>query len=142
MTRWLALALCALIITPSSANAADPCFTGTKTYTPISITTATTTRIIAPAASKRTYICYLVLTSVAANNVGIVEGTGGTCGSGTAGVIGGTTSTNGSNLPANGGFSLGKGSHTIVATAGANVDFCLITSVATPLSGLAAWVQQ
>lgn len=120
----------------------DPCQTVAKSYTPISITTATTTRIIAPAASKKTYVCYMLLTSAAADNVGIVEGTGGTCGTGTAGVIGGTTAANGPNFSANGGVSFGNGGYAAVATTGTNVDFCLITSAATPLSGHVSWVQQ
>lgn len=119
----------------------DPCKYKTKTFTPISITTATTTRIVAPSASNRTYICNLFLTSAAADNIGIVEGTGGTCGTGTAGVIGGTTAANGPNFAANGGFSIGNGSATVAATAGTNVDLCLITSAATPLAGTIGWVQ-
>jgi len=120
----------------------EPCQNVAKTYTPISITTATTTRIVAPTAAKRTYICYMLLTSAAADNVAIVEGTGGTCGSGTAGVIGGTTAANGPNFAANGGFSIGNGAAAVAATAGTNVDLCLITSAATPLAGVIAWVQQ
>jgi hypothetical protein len=126
----------------SVAPSSDPCATGTKTFTPISITTNTTTRIIAPAASKRTYVCFMFLTSAAADNIGIVEGTGGTCGTGTAGIIGGTTSANGPNFSANGGLAIGDGGSTALATAGSNVDFCLITSAATPLAGHVAWVQQ
>ncbi len=119
----------------------DPCQTIAKTFTPISITTNTTTRIVAPTAAKKTYICYLFITSAAADNIGIVEGTGGTCGAGTAGVIGGTTAANGPNFPANGGMSIGNGGFAIAATAGTNVDLCLITSAATPLAGTIAWVQ-
>lgn len=120
----------------------DPCETVAQTSTPISITTATTTRIVPPASSKKTHICYIFLTSAAADNVGIVEGTGGTCGTGTAGVIGGTTAANGPNFAANGGLSLTAGGKTAVAaTAGTNVDLCLITSAATPLAGVIKWVQ-
>lgn len=119
----------------------DPCQTNAKTYTPISITAATTTRIVSPTASKRTYVCYLFLTSAAADNVGIVEGTGGTCGTGTAGVLGGTTAANGPNFAANGGTAIGTGGFAAIATAGTNVDLCLITSAATPLAGHVTWVQ-
>jgi hypothetical protein len=126
---------------PTEPASADPCQTTAGTPTPISITTATTTRIVAPTSAKKTYICYLFVTSAAADNVGIVEGTGGTCGSGTAGVIGGTTAANGPNFPANGGMSLGGGGFFIAATAGTNVDLCLITSAATPLAGVIKWVQ-
>lgn len=120
----------------------DPCEAIAQTSAPISITTATTTRIVAPSASNKTYICSLFLTSAAADNVGIVEGTGGTCGTGTAGVIGGATATNGPNFAANGGVMLQAGGKTAVAyTAGTNVDLCLITSAATPLAGVIKYVQ-
>ncbi len=129
------------IPTAPATSGGDPCQTGTPVSTPISITTATTTRIIAPTAAKKTYICYMFLTSAAADNVGIVEGTGGTCGAGTAGVVGGTTAANGPNFAANGGAAFGNGSSFVMATAGTNVDFCLITSAATPLAGVVKWVQ-
>ena len=120
----------------------DPCEANLQTYTPISITTATTTRIVAPSASNKTYICSLFLTSAAADNIGIVEGTGGTCGAGTAGVIGGTTAANGPNFAANSGIFLQAGGKVAVAqTAGTNVDLCLITSAATPLAGGIKFVQ-
>lgn len=125
----------------TTAAVGDPCQTNAATHTAISITTNTTTRIIAPASAKRTYICYLFLTSAAADNVGIVEGTGGTCGSGTAGIVGGTTAANGPNFAANGGAAFGNGASVVLATAGTNVDTCLITSAATPLAGTVKWVQ-
>ena len=108
---------------------------------PISITTATTTRIVTPSASNKTYICGLTVVTAAANNVGIVEGTGGTCGTGTAGVIGGTTAANGPNFGANSGLALQAGKTAHAYTAGTNVDLCLITSAATPLAGVIKYVQ-
>jgi hypothetical protein len=126
---------------PSSA-VLNPCETVAQTSLPISITTATTTQIVAASASNKTYICSLFLTSAAADNVGIVEGTGGTCGTGTAGVIGGTTAANGPNFAANGGVLLQAGGKVAVAqTAGTNVGLCLITSAATPLAGVLKYVQ-
>lgn len=120
----------------------DPCSGVAKTFTPISMTTATTTRFIAPTSAKKTYICSLVLFSAGTDNVAIVEGTGGTCGTGTAGVIGGTTAANGLNLVAQTGIAWGDGRSAIFATAGTNVDFCLITSAAVVLAGHVSWVQQ
>lgn len=119
----------------------NPCESIAQSYAPISITTATTTRIVTPSASNKTYICGLILVTAAANNVGIVEGTGGTCGSGTAGVIGGTTAANGPNYSANGGMVLQAGKTAHAQTAGTNVDLCLITSAATPLAGGIKYVQ-
>lgn len=123
--------------------AADPCQDIVKSFTPFSaITTATTTRIVAPTASKKTYICQIIMAPAAADNVAVVEGTGGTCGTGTAGVMTGTTAANGFNFPANGGVSIGNGGFTVGQTVGTNVDLCLITSAATPLVGGIMWVQK
>lgn len=124
------------------ATVDNPCQTVAKNYTPITITTNTTTRIVAPAAAKKTYVCSIVLQTALANNVGIVEGTGGTCGVSTAGVLGGTTAASGLNFSANEGWSAGNGTAPILATAGTNVDLCLITSVATNLAGHVTWVQK
>ncbi|SRR5216684_1859174 len=115
----------------------DPCSNASsKLYKPISITTATTTNIITGTAAKIIYICQLFLTSAAADNIAVIEGTtGATCGAGTAGVIGGTTATNGLNFAANGGVSIGNGAANIARTATVNNDICLITSASTPLAG-------
>lgn len=144
--RWKsagATGVAAVRPTDGTRNAiVDPCEATLQSYAPISITTATTTRIVAPSASNKTYICSLFLTSAAADNVGIVEGTGGTCGTGTAGVVGGTTAANGPNFAANGGMLLQAGGKVAAAqTAGTNVDLCLITSAATPLAGGIKYVQ-
>ncbi len=121
--------------------AADPCQSIVAAYTPISMTSATTLRIVAPTSAKRTYVCYLFMLSAIANNVAIVEGTGGTCGSSTAGIVGGTTAANGINLAANSGAVFQAGGNVAIATAGTNVDLCLITSAAGPLAGHIKWVQ-
>jgi hypothetical protein len=125
-----------------TATVADPCATVAKTYTPISITSATTTRIVAPTSAKKTYVCHIFAVSAIANNIAVVEGTGGTCAAATAGVVGGTTAANGINLSANSGWAVGNGAAAVWATAGTNVDLCLITSAAGPLAGTVAWVQQ
>jgi len=120
----------------------DACEANAQSYANGVITSATTTRIITPSASNKTYICSMLLTASAADNVGIVEGTGGTCGTGTAGVVGGTTAANGPNFTANGGLMMQAGGKTAVAqTAGTNVDFCLITSSSGPLTYSVKYVQ-
>jgi hypothetical protein len=119
----------------------DPCQRGVKTYYPVNISTATTVRFASPVASKKTFICSIVLVAGAADNFNIIEGTGGTCGTATAGVLGGTTAAAGINAAANGGFTAGNGSGAIAATAGTNVDACLITSAAVQLSGHITFVQ-
>ena len=119
---------------------ADPCQANAKSYAVVNMSSATTTRIIAPVSAKHTYICSMILMASAADNVVIEEGTGGTCGTGTAGIAGDTTT--GLALGANGGFVMGDGLAAVMATAGTNVDFCLKTSSAAQLSGHVAYVQQ
>lgn len=121
---------------------AGPCETVAKTYTPINMSTATTTRIIAPTSSKKTYVCGFHLLAAGADNVAWIEGTGGTCGTATAGMAGGTTAASGYNFAANGGIVVGDSGHQVMASAGTNVDVCLITSAAVQLSGGVVWVQQ
>lgn len=119
----------------STALVADPCQSNTATISPISITTATTTKIANAVSAKKLYICYMLLSSVAADVVSIVEGTGSTCGTNQAGVVGGI-SPNSLAFASNGGVAMGSGGFSVAATAGTNVDFCIQTSVATPLSGV------
>jgi len=111
-----------------------------KTYTPISITA--NTKIISAAASKKTYVCSSHLVSASADNVALVEGTGTTCATSTAGVAGGATAATGWNLGANGGLVVGDGSAVAIGGQGTNVDVCLFVSGATQVSGQVAWVQQ
>lgn len=121
----------------------DPCVSGAKTSIPISITTATTTNILAGTAAVKTYVCHLLLTSAAADNVAVIQGTtGGTCGSGTLGLVGGVTAANGLNFAANGGVNFGNGGAQVLQTTVNNNDICLITSAATPLAGTMTYVKQ
>jgi hypothetical protein len=120
----------------------DPCLTQAHTYTPINISTAANTKIVPGTAAKKTYICHMFLFGAAADNVGIVEGTGTNCATGTAGVIGGATAAAGINLVANQGFVIGTGQGAIAATATAADDFCLITSAGAQVSGAAVTAQQ
>lgn len=119
----------------------DPCQRFAKTYVPVNISTATTVRFATPTAAKKTYICSIFLLAGAADNFNVIEGTGGSCGTATAGVTGGTTAASGPNAAANGGFTLGNGLGSVMATAGTNVDMCLITSAAVQLSGHITFVQ-
>jgi hypothetical protein len=148
MSRVLAAALLlllALVCLRSSVEAvnlptADPCSTLKKTFAKISQTA--NTQIITGASSKQTYICSLSLVTAAANNVALVEGTGTTCGTSTAGVMGGSTAATGWNFGANGGMAMGDGIGTIGQTATAADNVCVFVSAAVQLSGAIGWVQQ
>jgi hypothetical protein len=101
----------------------------------ISITSATTTLMVTGVASRQVHICAMHVVTAIANNVALVEGTGATCGTGTAGMAGGSTAANGWNFAANGGIALGAGFGDIMTTATAGDSVCIITSAAGPLAG-------
>jgi hypothetical protein len=121
----------------------DPCEANVQSYATGVITSGTTTRIIAPSASNKTYLCAFFMKASAADNVGVVEGTGGTCGTGTAALIGGTTAANGFvfGTAGDGIMMQAGGKVAIVQTAGTNVDTCLITTTTGPLIWSAKYVQ-
>jgi len=105
------------------------------TNKPITITSATTTLMVTGVSGRQVRICALSMVTAIANNVAIIEGTGATCGTGTAGVMGGTTAANGFNFAANGGLTIGSGIGEIAATATTGDSVCIITSAAGPLAG-------
>lgn len=120
----------------------DPCQGVVKSSAIISMSSATTTRFIAPTSAKKAYICSMILITSAAENVALIEGTGGTCASSTAGIAGGTTAATGFNLAANTGYTFGNGGFFVFQSAGTNVDVCLITSSTAQLSGHMTYVVQ
>lgn len=117
----------------------DPCKMATASQYTISLTT--NTQIITGTASKQTYICSINIVVAAATNVAIVEGTGSTCGTGTAGMAGGSTAATGWNFAANGGLTLGNGDSWVIKTATAADNVCILVSAANQVSGSIKYVQ-
>jgi hypothetical protein len=105
------------------------------TYKNINVSTATTTLLVTGVAGRQVRITALHMVTAAANNVALIEGTGATCGTGTAGMAGGTTAATGYNFSANGGMTEGAGLGTVMQTATAGDSVCIVTSAATQLSG-------
>lgn len=129
--------------TRSASAGGDPCQAKLATVLPFTIPTATTTNILTGTASQKIYVCYLYMQTGIANNVAVIEGTtGGTCGSGTAALVGGTTAATGLINAANGGQAFGGGGFTVLQTQTNNNDICIITSAAGPLSGVMKYVKQ
>jgi hypothetical protein len=116
-----------------TAVVAEPCQQLAKTYTPISLTA--NTKLLTGVSAKKYYVCEIHLIAAAATNVAIVEGTGSTCGTSTAGIFGGATAATGWNLAANGGLVLGMGGFSIGNTATNADDLCLFVSAANQISG-------
>ena len=119
----------------------DACQTNARIAVPISITSST--KIIPLSAGKKTYVCYLQFALDAnADNIALVEGTGSTCGTSTAGMAGGATAAAGWNLLANGSVTSGAIQNWAFVTAAAAHDVCLLVSSGAQLSGVVQYVQQ
>jgi hypothetical protein len=101
----------------------------------VNISTATTTLAVTGVSGRQVRICSLMLVAAGADNVNFIEGTGATCGTGTAGMTGGTTAGTGPNLAANGGWTQGSGMGEIMTTATTGDSVCIQTSAAVQLSG-------
>lgn len=104
-------------------------------YKVVSVSTATTTLLVTGVSGRQVRICSLHLITTLADNAALIEGTGATCGTGSAGMAGGTTAASGYNLAANGGLTLGSGIGTVMMTATAGDSVCIVTSASTQLSG-------
>jgi len=125
-------------VSPNSLGCAGASIANTIS-TPISVTT--TTQIISGAVGKQTYLCSINLVAGAPDNVALVEGTGTICGTGTAGIAGGTTAATGWNFAANGGLTLGNGFSMVARTATAADNVCLMVSSGAQVSGSVIWAQ-
>ena len=125
-------------VSPNSLGCAGAGIANTMS-TPINVTA--NTQIISGASGKQTYICSINLISSAADNVALVEGTGSTCGTSTAGMAGGSTAATGWNFAANGGLTLGSGIGIVARTATAADNVCLLVSDGGQVSGAIVWAQ-
>jgi hypothetical protein len=125
-------------VSPNSLGCAGASIANTIS-TPISVTT--NTQIISGAVGKQTYLCSINLIAGAPDNVALVEGTGTICGSGTAGIAGGTTAATGWNFAANGGLTLGNGFGMVARTATAADNLCLFVGSGAQVSGSIVWAQ-
>jgi hypothetical protein len=108
-------------------------------FTPIN--TAASVQLLSGLANKKFFICSFQFVNSIADNIALVEGTGATCGTGTAGLFGGATAATGWNLGANGQVSMGTGLGEIGQTAAAGDSLCLLVSSAAQVSGGFTWTQ-
>jgi hypothetical protein len=109
---------------------------------PQAVTTCSTTKAVSQTAStdlvtstNKLHICSIVLVSDTAQFIALVTGTGSTCGTGGAAVIGSTTVGSGVSLAANGGFSA-VSDRPWLKTATTGDHLCLLQSGAGRLSGV------
>lgn len=111
-----------------------------ENFTPIN-TTASVQLLSSGGLLQKFRICSFEFVVSAADNVALVEGTGATCGTGTAGVFGGATAATGWNLAVNGQISLGSGLGMVGATSVNADNLCLLVSSAAQVSGGFTWTQ-
>lgn len=105
------------------------------TVTTLAISAAADAVLVSASASNRIYICKGAILANAAEIFAIWEGTGSTCGTSTAALVGSTTIANGVSLAANGGFPLDfiRGNST-------NVDICLHLNTTNRVTGYITYV--
>jgi hypothetical protein len=125
-------------VSPNSLGCAGASIANTVS-TPINVTTST--QIVSGAVGKQTYLCSINLIAGAPDNVALVEGSGTICGTGTAGIAGGTTAATGWNFAANGGLTLGNGVGMVARTATAADNVCLFVGSGAQVSGSIVWAQ-
>lgn len=103
------------------------------------LNTTANVQIITGSGSNFIYVCSISLVSATAQNIALVEGTGSTCGTNTAGMAGGATAATGWNLPINGIISFGSGTGAVAHSAVAGDNVCLLTSSTGQISGVISW---
>jgi hypothetical protein len=130
-----------VVYSGTAAGVADPCFSPntTKSSAPFTITTATTTQLVAGVAGKSVYICGFTVTmsaTLVANTFQITAGTGATC----------TTPTNlsgnyNSGILTTGATSISHQFPLTPSAAGQSV--CAVTTVGTgpTIAGTVSYVQ-
>ena len=107
-------------------------------FKPVS-TTANAQIITAGGPTQFIYVCSYNLTIGTAETVSMVEGTGATCGTGTAAMVGGTTAAAGVSI---GSINYGGGSGVVTRTVTAGDNVCLLKSGAGTLAGVVGWTSQ
>lgn len=112
---------------------------GCNQSTPFSLTAGARLTNMLGVAGKQIIICSIDISTAGAENIALVEGTGSTCGTGTAGMAGGATAATGWQFAANGGLTKGNGLGMVFKTATAADDVCLLKSGAGQISGSVQW---
>jgi hypothetical protein len=118
----------------------DPC--AVNAGTPVNINLTASGQLITGTSGKQTYICALDVQDETAVSVALVEGTGTTCGTSTAGMGGGSTAATGWNFAANSGMVVGTGANWVRKTVTTGDNVCLLLSGTSQISGGLRYVQQ
>ncbi len=125
-------------ISPNTLGCAGQAIASTKKA---ALSQTASAQIITGASGKQTYICSLVIFSATAQSINLIEGTGTTCATGSAGLMGGTTAATGISLAASTGVSHGNGTGLASFTAAAADNVCLLQSSTGQVSGVIVYTQ-
>lgn len=117
-----------------SQNVLDPC-SDPRLVKNIAISQTANTVLLAAQPGGRMLICTIFVVGADAENLSLVEGTGTTCGTNTAAIIGGTTAANGPNFGANAGWVETNGGHLVALQNNFGTDLCLLQSGSGRVSG-------
>jgi len=114
---------------------------GSPCNTPVTINLTASGRVVTGVSGQKVHICSIIYVLSPLVSVAMVEGTGSTCGTGTAGMEGGTTAatgfvfTNAGGAANTSGLSFGNGAGIVDQTTTNGDDVCFLLSGATQLSG-------
>ena len=129
MNKVIFFAILALLATIGIASAQQSVIVpATTASVPITITTATTTRLIVGVASKRIYVTAVDVIAAGTGNIQFISGTGTTCGTGTINVTGDY------NLTAQVGFTKATGNGAVWVL-GLGLSLCAVTSAGVGMPG-------
>lgn len=129
----LGLLLACALAAPAQAQSGNPPPL-TQFSVPITIVTATTTRLVIGVTGQQIYVTSALVLANGTGNIQFISGTGATCGTGSANVTGNIS------LTAQVGFVQGVGAGAIwVIPSGASL--CAVTSAAIGYPGVLAYAQ-
>jgi len=123
--------LLALLIGPASAQPVIPL---TQASVPITISTATTTQLVALKSGQSIYVTSVSVIAVGTGNIQFVYGTGSNCATGQGNITGNY------NLTAQVGFTLGNGSGVVWVVPAGNA-LCAVTSQSVGMPGSLSYAQ-
>lgn len=134
--RWASLALVLLLAWPVGLGAQ-----GLQCTNVLAISQAADTELLAGVASKRIFVCSVVLVAGAAEIINFVEGTGSVCATGKTALAGSTTDANGMSFAANGSLQI-QSNVPLLWTSTAGNALCLTHSGTNRVAGFLTYAQQ
>lgn len=131
--RKLGLALCLLLLGLAPAQPQQSVFVpATTASVAVTISTATTTRLITGVSNKSIYLTSISIIADGTGTIQFIAGTGATCGTGTVTLSGAFS------LTAQVGFTVGTGYGTVLVVP-QNLSLCAVTNAAVGMPGVIAY---